>query len=41
MRRIFVDMDGVTVNFEEFMTRHGLNSEEVKQMPGAYSGTAS
>lgn len=37
MNRIFVDMDGVTVDFESYKQRLGqLTGEEIKKMPGAY-----
>lgn len=35
-RRIFFDMDGVLVDFEAFMRRHGLTGDQVKKLPGAY-----
>ncbi|TAN03104.1 MAG: hypothetical protein EPN36_13985 [Rhodanobacteraceae bacterium] len=34
--RIFVDMDGVIVDFGAFMTDTGLSDDEVKELPGAY-----
>lgn len=34
--RIFIDMDGVIVDFERYMTEHGLTGDEVKRKPGAY-----
>jgi 5'(3')-deoxyribonucleotidase len=34
--RIFVDMDGVIVDFEGFKKTTGLGSEQVKIMPSAY-----
>lgn len=36
MNRIFIDMDGVIVDFDEFKTTRGLTGDEVKQLPGAY-----
>jgi 5'(3')-deoxyribonucleotidase len=35
-RKIFVDMDGVIVDFEGFMKVHDLTAAEVKPMPDAY-----
>jgi 5'(3')-deoxyribonucleotidase len=34
--RIFVDMDGVLVDFDAFRKKMELTGEEVKRMPGAY-----
>lgn len=34
--RIFVDMDGVIVDFDAFKNKYGLTGEQVKTMPGAY-----
>lgn len=34
--RVFVDMDGVSVDFEGYMALTGLTAEEVKHQPGAY-----
>jgi len=34
--RVFVDMDGVIVDFDAFRVARGLSGEEVKQLPGAY-----
>lgn len=34
--RIFVDMDGVIVDFESFKNAHAMTGEEVKKLPGAY-----
>ena len=36
MNRIFVDMDGVIVDFDAYKTAHGMTGEEVKRQPGAY-----
>lgn len=36
MRRIFIDMDGVVVDFERYMRDHNLTAAEVKEKPGAY-----
>lgn len=36
MNRIFIDLDGVIVNFEEYKTALGITGDEVKRMPGAY-----
>lgn len=36
MTRIFLDMDGVLVDFDHFMRQHGLTGDEVKKLPGAY-----
>lgn len=35
-RRVFVDMDGVLVDFERYMQAQGLTPEQVKNKPGAY-----
>jgi len=35
-RRVFVDMDGVIVDFDAFKNARGLTGEQVKCMPGAY-----
>lgn len=34
--RVFVDMDGVMVDFELYMSENNLTAEEVKNQPGAY-----
>lgn len=34
--RVFIDMDGVIVDFDGFRAASGLSGDEVKQMPGAY-----
>mgnify|MGYP000879966171 FL=1 len=34
--RVFVDLDGVVVDFDRYMRETGLTSGEVKTMPGAY-----
>lgn len=36
MNRIFVDLDGVLVDFDGYKQRHDLTAEAVKQHPGAY-----
>jgi 5'(3')-deoxyribonucleotidase len=36
MKRIFVDMDGVLVDFEGFMREHSLSAADVKALPGAF-----
>lgn len=36
MNRIFVDMDGVVVDFEAYRAAKGLTGDEIKRMPGAY-----
>lgn len=36
MNRVFVDMDGVIVDFDDYKTSLGLTGDEVKRMPGAY-----
>lgn len=36
MSRIFIDLDGVIVDFVGYMDRNGLTSNEVKRMPSAY-----
>ena len=36
MNRVFVDMDGVIVDFERYMREHGLTGDETKIKPGAY-----
>jgi len=36
MNRVFVDMDGVIVDFDAYKTEHGLTGDEVKRKPGAY-----
>ena len=36
MNRVFVDMDGVIVDFDAYRTAHGLTGDEVKRRPGAY-----
>lgn len=35
-RRVFVDMDGVLVDFDGYMQTHGLTPEQTKNKPGAY-----
>ncbi|MDR7927107.1 hypothetical protein RIE95_08970 [Acidithiobacillus thiooxidans] len=34
--RVFIDMDGVIVDFESYMQRSRMTAEEVKHQPGAY-----
>lgn len=34
--RVFVDMDGVIVDFEAFRAKMNTTGEEIKRMPGAY-----
>lgn len=36
MNRVFVDMDGVIVDFDKFRDERGLTGDQVKAMPGAY-----
>lgn len=36
MNRVFVDMDGVIVDFDAYRKQTGLSGDEVKKMPGAY-----
>lgn len=36
MNRIFLDMDGVLVNFDEYKDVCGLSGDEVKKLQGAY-----
>lgn len=36
MNRVFVDMDGVIVDFATYKAEHGMTSDEVKQKVGAY-----
>lgn len=36
MNRVFVDMDGVIVDFEGYMKKHGLTGDEAKKRHGAY-----
>lgn len=36
MNRVFVDMDGVLVDFDGYMQKHNLSGDEVKIIPGAY-----
>lgn len=36
MNRVFVDMDGVIVDFDAYKTAHGLTGDEVKRKRGAY-----
>jgi hypothetical protein len=36
MNRVFVDMDGVIVDFDRYMRETGLTPREIKDKPGAY-----
>lgn len=36
MNRVFIDMDGVIVDFNKFRDERGLTGDQVKVMPGAY-----
>lgn len=36
MRRVFIDMDGVIVDFDGYKSAKGLTADEVKRYPGAY-----
>lgn len=36
MNRVFVDMDGVLVDFDAYKTERGLTGDEVKKLAGAY-----
>lgn len=36
MTRLFLDMDGVVVDFDAYKTALGLTGDEVKHRPGAY-----
>lgn len=36
MSRVFIDLDGVVVDFEAYMHAHTMTSEEVKKQNGAY-----
>jgi 5'(3')-deoxyribonucleotidase len=36
MNRVFVDMDGVIVDFDAYKIAKGLTGDEVKRKPGAY-----
>lgn len=35
-RRVFIDLDGVVVDFDAAMTEHGLSGDELKVINGAY-----
>ena len=35
--RVFIDMDGVIVDFAKFKNDHDLTGDQVKQLPGAYA----
>lgn len=35
-RRVFVDMDGVIVDFDDYARECGLPGNEIKKIPGAY-----
>ena len=36
MNRIFIDMDGVIVDFDAYRANLNLTGDEIKKMPGAY-----
>lgn len=36
MKKLFIDMDGVIVDFERFMKKYDLTAKEVKVKPGAF-----
>lgn len=36
MNRVFIDMDGVIVDFDAFMRQHNLTADKIKKMAGAY-----
>ena len=36
MNRVFIDMDGVIVDFDKYMTDHNMPASEVKVLEGAY-----
>lgn len=36
MNRIFVDMDGVIVDFDAYARAHGQTGDQIKKLPGAY-----
>lgn len=36
MQRVFIDLDGVIVDFEGYMSKHGMTGFEAKNHPGAY-----
>jgi 5'(3')-deoxyribonucleotidase len=36
MNRVFIDMDGVIVDFDRYKTELGLTGDEIKNRPGAY-----
>lgn len=36
MPRVFVDLDGVVVNFDAYRADRGFTGDEVKKLPGAY-----
>ncbi|WP_415913384.1 5' nucleotidase, NT5C type [Neptuniibacter sp. QD37_11] len=35
-RKVYVDMDGVIVDFDAYMQAHGISADIVKRKPGAY-----
>jgi 5'(3')-deoxyribonucleotidase len=37
MKRIFLDMDGVVVDFDGHMKKHGMTADEIKRDPDAYA----
>lgn len=36
MKRVFIDMDGVIVDFDAYKSQHGLTGDQVKARAGAY-----
>lgn len=36
MNRVFIDMDGVIVDFDSYMLHHGLTGDQAKRKVGAY-----
>lgn len=39
-RRVFIDMDGVSVDFDGYRRAHGLTVDDIKATPGAYARMA-
>lgn len=37
MNRVFIDMDGVIVDFDGFVKSKGMTSEQIKHVPGVYT----
>jgi 5'(3')-deoxyribonucleotidase len=35
--RVFIDMDGVIVDFDKFKNEHNFTGDQVKRLPGAYA----